>query len=78
MNISFFVKSKHFTYQIPEIKITHGEMNWKFQYPPLPKADSVFSDNYFSLLPDEVKKIEISDNMDAADMYAVSLYDYQK
>ncbi|MBE5040579.1 glycoside hydrolase family 2 protein [Ructibacterium gallinarum] len=81
-----FVKPKHFTYQDPEIKITHQGNELEISVSSFAqdielkteKADAVFSDNYFSLLPDEVKKIEISDNMDAADVYAVSLYDYQK
>lgn len=79
-----FIKPKHFNYENPhisfkqinahEIEVTSTAFAHDIML-DLGSKDGIFSDNYFSLLPGEVKKIHCTATIDLSDLKVISVYD---
>ncbi len=79
-----FAKPKHFKFADPQIKIkkcgkkleiTAKAFAHEIELKPV-NGDVIFSDNYFSILPGEVKLVEMED--DIGEVSAISIFDHQK
>ena len=79
-NIKFFSKIKDIKLPVPTIKSTINEKDYSFEvdlttdklakniYLCIAEADGFFSDNYFDLLPGEVKKVTYSGEISLEDL----------
>lgn len=78
-----FVKSKHFKYKEPELTIAQNNGKLEVTVSAFAqdielthrKADVIFSDNYFSLLPNETKVIDADMALDIGDIQVMSVYE---